>query len=325
MKAKARVQQAWVIIAVCGATFVVYSLRAQAPEKVAAPKTFPVIEFVTIAAGEFMMGCSPDDAQCSPDENPLHKVRITREFEIGKYEVTQAQWVAVMQDNPSSTKGDNLPVETVSKLEARTFANRLNAQNDGYHYRLPSEAEWEYAARAGRQTPYSGALDQVAWYSANSEDEVHPVGQKRPNAWGLYDVQGNVREWVTDLYGANYYRTSPEADPTGPTMSDRGRGPGGPNGKGPPFPGGFGKGKGKGKAAPRPVDGASTNEEYDQLDGLPNGLPVARGGGWDQSAAFQRVSARYTYYGPTLRVSDIGFRVVRQRVVTADGDASKIK
>jgi formylglycine-generating enzyme required for sulfatase activity len=242
------------------------------------------------------------------------------------------------------------------------YLTKLNARNDGFRYRLPTEAEWEYAARAGADAPYSGALNDVAWYAANSEDETHPVGQKKPNAWGLYDVQGNVREWVSDLYSPNYYSVSAAADPAGPTPAEYGRGrpelqppgaagfPGGP-GRGPigppgpiPLPPGAteqqqidalrqevaqlraeiqqlrdGKGKGKGGfggpggAAPQPVPGVTPDQLYDTLDGLPTGLPVVRGGGWDQSAGFQRVSARYTYYGPTLRVSDIGFRVVRER------------
>jgi formylglycine-generating enzyme required for sulfatase activity len=323
------------------------------------------MDFVKIAPGEFMMGCSKDDQECNPDEKPRHRIQITKSFEIGKYEVTQAQWVAIMQSNPSSDKGDTRPVETVSKLEAQDFIAKLNAMNDGYRYRLPTEAEWEYAARAGMDSPYSGALDQVAWYAANSEDETHPVGQKSPNAWGLYDTQGNVREWVSDLYTANYYSNSPAVDPTGPEPGARG-GRGGPGGG--PGPGGGGRGGRGGQQGgntplpfpPGPPPGATQQQQIDALrlqvqqlqqevqflrnqieagpprggpggpgrggavgpngvpidpiDGLPTGLPVVRGGGWDQSGAFQRVSARYSYYGPTLRVSDIGFRVVRQPV-----------
>ena len=174
------------------------------------------MEFVSIPPGEFMMGCSPNDDRCGADENPRHRVQISKAFEIGKYEVTQAQWVALTQTNPSGSKGDMRPVETVSKLEAQDFVAKLNAAADGYRYRLPTEAEWEYAARAGMDAAYSGSLDQVAWYAANSDDETHPVGQKKPNAWGLYDVQGNVREWVSDLYSANYYNNSPAIDPAGP-------------------------------------------------------------------------------------------------------------
>jgi formylglycine-generating enzyme required for sulfatase activity len=326
------------------------------------------MEFVKVPAGEFMMGCSTGDQQCNPDENPRHRVQITKSFEIGKYEVTQAQWTKLMKTNPSSNKGDNRPVETVSKLEAQDFIAKLNEINDGHRYRLPTEAEWEYAARAGMDSPYSGPLDQVAWHAGNSEEETHPVGQKKPNAWGLYDVQGNVREWVSDLYMANYYSISPSTDPTGPvpgTQYGPGPGIGGPRGRGgrggfagippgnfpppPPQPvlppnatqqqqidalrqrieqlerqlqqlrnelavapprggpPGFGP-------QPGPAVFGPNGALIDPLDGLPTGLPVARGGGWDQSAPFHRVSARYSYYGPTLRVSDIGLRLVREPV-----------
>jgi len=350
----------------CAATFFVCIVLAQNPLATAGQSRNGVgMEFVKIAPGEFMMGCSKNDNDCNADENPRHRVQITKSFEIGKYEVTQAQWVALMGTNPSSNKGDTRPVETVSKLEAQDFIAKLNGRNDGYRYRLPTEAEWEYAARAGMDSPNLGALAQVAWYAGNSEDETHPVGQKNPNAWGLYDIQGNVREWVSDLYTANYYANSPAVDPTGPLPGAGRGGPGGPGGRGagpgpggrggrggpqggnpPPFPPGpppgatqqqqidalrqqvqqlqqqvqqlrnqieAGPGPGGpgfGGGLPQPIVGAN-GQLIDPLDGLPTGLPVVRGGGWDQSAAFQRVSARYSYYGPTLRVSDIGFRVVR--------------
>ena len=347
------------------------SLFAQSPLKNAIG-----MEFVRVAPGEFTMGCSSNDPQCNGDENPRHRVQITKGFEIGKYEVTQAQWVALMQSNPSSGKGDTRPVESVSKIEAQDFITKLNARNDGYRYRLPTEAEWEYAARAGMDAPYSGPLDQVAWYAANSEDETHPVGQKKPNAWGLYDTQGNVREWVSDFYSSVYYGMSPAVDPIGPqpcaagvpvaVPPGQGRGgrggpggPGGPRGGNnqpppPPVPfpvggteqqqidalrrqveqlqqqlqqlrndfqagplrGGPG-GPGGAVSGPFQCIGQGTGgnaQLVDTLDGLPTGLPVVRGGGWDQRDAFQRVSARYSYYGPTLRLSDIGFRVVREAV-----------
>src|SRR5207244_5431596 len=127
-------------------------------------------------AGEFMMGCSTGDIDCNDVERPQHRVQITKSFEIGKYEVTQTQWQAVMDSNPSTMKGGDRPVETVTKIEAQDFLNRLNAQNDGYRYRLPTEAEWEYAARAGTAGPYAGSLNDIAWYAGNSEDETHPVG-----------------------------------------------------------------------------------------------------------------------------------------------------
>jgi formylglycine-generating enzyme required for sulfatase activity len=169
------------------------------------------IEFVRIPAGEFPMGSENGDA----DEKPVHRVRITKAFEIGKYEVTQAQWGKVMGNNPSQFKGPDLPVESVSWGDIQDFLQKLNAMNDGYRYRLPTEAEWEYAARAG-STGDSEELASTAWYDGNSDKQTHPVGTKRPNAWGLYDMLGSVWEWCQDWYDESYYRSSPEPDPPGP-------------------------------------------------------------------------------------------------------------
>ncbi len=175
------------------------------------------IEFVTIAAGKFMMGCSPGDSQCDKDEEPRHEVTLTRSFELGKYEVTQGQWIKVMGTNPSSFKGDDhLPVECVSWNDARQFIAKLNALNDGYHYRLPTEAEWEYAARDGTSGIYYGSLDSIAWYNEIGGRQTSPVGQKRPNGYSLYDMSGNVWEWCDDWYDENYYAKSPTVDPKGP-------------------------------------------------------------------------------------------------------------
>src|SRR5262249_44350371 len=115
--------------------------------------------FIAIKPGSFMMGCSPGDINCDPDENPLHPVKLTKPFEIGKYEVRQAQWLAVMMGrNPSRFKGDDLPVENVSWLDAQQFLDKLNARGDGYQYRLPTEAEWEYVARVGTTGPNTEPL-----------------------------------------------------------------------------------------------------------------------------------------------------------------------
>jgi formylglycine-generating enzyme required for sulfatase activity len=275
-------------------------------------KPSPQIEFVTIAAGEFLMGCSENDSACNADEKPAHPVRITKPFEIGKYEVTQSQWEAVMGSNPSALRGADRPVESISKGEAQQFLNKLNERNDGFRYRLPTEAEWEYAARAGSKAPYAGKLDEIAWYAGNSEDETHPVGKKKPNAWGLYDMQGNVREWVQDFYSANYYGSSPAENPTGPAAGERGgRGPrGNPPPGGPPPRGGR-----EGRGGPEGRGGREGGGREGRGRGGGGGqLPVMRGGAWDTLEAFVRVSARYNYYGDTLRVSDIGFRAVRERI-----------
>jgi formylglycine-generating enzyme required for sulfatase activity len=265
------------------------------------------IEFVKIQPGEFTMGCSAGDNDCTNEEKPAHHVKLTKAFEIGKYEVTQAQWQAVMGSNPSANKGDNLPVETVSWNDVRDFLAKLNAQNDGFKYRLPTEAEWEYAARAGSATE-PASLNDIACYADDSGDQTHPVGQKQPNAWGLYDMYGNVREWVSDNFGR--YTDADAVDPTGATAQQGGRGGRGPRGGG----GGGGNGGGGGGGGFR---GSRGKGGPGGRGGGMRQLPVARGGGWDNPPAFVRVSARYHYYGPTLRVSDIGFRVAREPTAQA--------
>ncbi len=180
------------------------------------------MEFVLIPAGSFMMGADKNFEDCRDSETPRHKVTISKPFHIGKYEVTQEQWVAVMGSNPSEFKGRTRPVDQVSWEDAQSFIRKLNRKEGTNKYRLPTEAEWEYAARAGTTTAYSfgddkGGLGQYVWYSGNSGKESHPVGQLRANAWGLYDIHGNVREWVQDWYGEVYYSNSPSANPKGPS------------------------------------------------------------------------------------------------------------
>ncbi|MBI5084136.1 MAG: formylglycine-generating enzyme family protein [Acidobacteria bacterium] len=179
------------------------------------------MEFVNIPAGEFMMGCAPEDAACRVGESPRHKVIISTSFQMGKFEVTQAQWTAVMGSKPNRGRSIDRPVGGVSWDDIRTFMARMNALHDGFHYRLPTEAEWEFAASAGGETGESKPGD-TAWYSANMGwGALHPVGRKLPNAWGLHDIQGNVWEWVQDWYSSDYYSivssSGPAVDPQGPS------------------------------------------------------------------------------------------------------------
>jgi formylglycine-generating enzyme required for sulfatase activity len=270
------------------------------------------IEFVKIAPGEFMMGCVQGDTDCVEDEVPTHKVRLTKGFEMGKYEVTQAQWEAAMGSNPSQTKGPQNPVDSVDKDDIRAFLEKLNARNDGYKYRLPTEAEWEYAARAGAPDPPRASLGDYAWFAGNSDDESHPVGLKKPNAWGLYDILGNVREWVDDR--AAYYDYAPlpdvSEDPKGPRG---GGGAGGGTGGGGAGGGGRGGGRGgRGGGGAAPPKGFDARGRLLINGGGADGLPVFRGGGWDNFAPYLRYSSRYYYYGTDLKVGDIGFRLVRE-------------
>jgi formylglycine-generating enzyme required for sulfatase activity len=177
------------------------------------------IPMVYVAGGTFTMGCiSEQNSNCSDNEKPAHQVTLS-DFHIGKYEVTQAQWVAVMGNNPSNLKGDNLPVENVSWNDVQEFISKLN-QKTGKQYRLPTEAEWEYAARGGTQSrgyKYSGSdiLSEVAWYKDNSGKQTHPVGQKKANELGIYDMNGNVWVWCSDWYGN--YNSSSQTNPKGPS------------------------------------------------------------------------------------------------------------
>ena len=227
------------------------------------------MEFTPIQAGTFRMG-QGDIAAAAPE----HDVTITRDFCLGTYEVTQAQWRAVMGEPPAGLGfdacpgevGDNCPVEQVSWNDVQLFIAALNAAEGTTAYRLPTEAEWEYAARAGTTTEWSwgsngGDAGAYAWYTLNSSGATHPVGQKAPNPWGLYDVHGNVREWVQDWYAADYYSSSPVTDPTGPAT-----------------------GSGSGR--------------------------VIRGGSWDDVAVDLRSASRFGA-SPVSSDHTIGFRLVR--------------
>jgi len=179
--------------------------------------TLSNIEMLLVPGGTFMMGCSsnPEDAECNSDEKPAHQVNLTNPFYIGKTEVTQAQWTAIMANNPSYVQGSLHPVEQVSWDMIQVF-------NSCTGLRLPTEAEWEFACRAGTTASrYALPLNSIAWWGwgqpgGNAGSSTHPVGQKLANALGLHDTLGNVWEWCQDWYGSNYYATSPITNPTGP-------------------------------------------------------------------------------------------------------------
>ena len=175
------------------------------------------IEMVKVEAGSFNMGATPEMENPHEDEKPVHRVTLTNNYYIGKYEVTQALWKIVMGSNPSNSKGDNLPVEKVSWNDCQKFISKLNKLT-GKSFRLPIEAEWEYAARGGNKSrgyQYSGSntIGDVAWYDGNSGSKTHAVGTKQPNELGAFDMTGNVWEWCQDWF--NRYSSSPQTNPIG--------------------------------------------------------------------------------------------------------------
>ncbi|MBI3652943.1 MAG: SUMF1/EgtB/PvdO family nonheme iron enzyme [Acidobacteria bacterium] len=177
---------------------------------------FSADSYVPIRPGTFMMGATNGEM----DEKPVHKVTLTEGFEMGKYEVTQEQWEALMGNNPSKARGTNLPVENVYWVEVKNFMDKLNKKDTKYLYRLPTEAEWEYACRAGSSSDTVANLDAIAWYEKNADNKTHSVGGKQPNAWGLYDMHGNVFEYCQDWYLENYYASFAgitSTNPVGPS------------------------------------------------------------------------------------------------------------
>jgi formylglycine-generating enzyme required for sulfatase activity len=180
-------------------------------------------EFVKVAGGCFQMGDTFSSGWS--DEKPVHEVCVDG-FAIGKYEVTQGQWLAVMGKNPSYfKKGNNYPVEQVTWTEAQNFITKLNSIT-GKTFRMPSEAEWEYAARSGGKNElFAGGdiIGALAWYAGNAGPSSHAVGTKQPNGLGIYDMSGNVSEWVQDWYDSEYYKISPRNNPVGPLGGCYGR------------------------------------------------------------------------------------------------------
>lgn len=167
--------------------------------------TTATLELVLVRAGEFTMGSPESEVGRKRHEGPATRVRLTRDYWLGATEVTQAQFALVMRANPSVQRGPDLPVNNVNRHEAAEFCARVSKAS-GRVVRLPTEAEWEHACRAGTTTRYftgdeEEGLDEFAWFDGNSEGNLHPVGRKRPNPWGLYDMTGNAFEWCGNPYG----------------------------------------------------------------------------------------------------------------------------
>ena len=171
------------------------------------------MEMIWCAPGSFEMG-SPKLERGRFSNEVQHRVTLTKGFWLGKYEVTQRQWESVMRSNPSRFKSPNNPVDTVSWLECQVFITRVNTMLGGLA-RLPTEAEWEYACRAGSDAPFSGSgiASEMAWYDKNSDFQTHAVGSHKPNAWGFYDMHGNLLEWCSDWFTD---QKADSVDPKGP-------------------------------------------------------------------------------------------------------------
>ena len=223
--------------------------------------------YVRVPAGTFQMGCSEGDKECYEDERPTHTVQISNDFWIGQTEVTVAAFQRFSEAKgiamPPGQKGSRYPVMAVIWDEANAFCKWAGA-------RLPTEAEWEYAARGGTTTVRYGDLNAIAWTRANSGAAVHEVAQKQANGYGLYDMLGNVWEWTGDWYGSKYYQQSPPVDPAGPPVGDT---------------------------------------LIDKSKGVDLPTRTLRGGAWIGYPGVARASYRY-WFVPSLRTANIGFRCV---------------
>ena len=230
------------------------------------------LQVIQLPPGHFRMGSATGD----PNEMPVHEVTLAKSFWMGKYPVTQKQWQAVMDFNPSKFEGPDAPVENVSWNACESFLKHLNEKQSDWTFRLPTEAEWEYACKAGSTgMRYSGTLNDIAWYKDNSGGRTHPVGQKQPNAWGLHDMLGNVWQWCRDLQHDNY--------------------------EGAPADG-----------SPWITDSYIMLSGYRQLQGSSpyyKDVSVMRGGGWNSEAQDLRATNREMLVGNS-RYKDLGFRVV---------------
>jgi len=243
------------------------------------------MEFVYIQAGSFIMGCGETDNECLSDEKPQHPVTLTKPFFLGKTPVTQEQWKAVMGSEPSVFKGAKHPVENVSWHEAQEFIRRLNGIEGTNNYRLPTEAEWEYAARAGIATKFPFDPDRAAdhaWYWINAGESTHPVGKKSPNLWKLSDMFGNVWEWTHDWYGERWYQATLESFHNAPPGSKKQKNP---------LP---------------DLKGATATNPTGPAEGTAR---VLRGGSWNNDLRYLRAAHRNAWT-PNYKNSNTGFRLL---------------